>query len=179
MTDTSPIACLDAAYSDEAAGVACAICDHWQAETASRIVTRSLALSAQAYEPGAFYKRELPLLIEILSQFTEPIGAIVIDGYVWLGEGKTMPGLGARLFQELGANVAVIGVAKNPFKGDDWSVPVLRGMSERPLFVTAAGIDVAEAARRICSMHGEHRIPTILGMADRAAKDAVRNAVEL
>jgi deoxyribonuclease V len=43
-------------------------------------------------------------------------------------------------------------------------------MSARwPLFVTAIGMDVADAAALVRGMHGAHRIPTLLGWVDRLA----------
>ena len=59
--------------------------------------------------------------------------------------------------------------AKNPYRGSGFATPVLRGGSKSPLFVTAAGMDVAEAARHVEGMHGKHRIPTLLGWVDRLA----------
>ena len=96
--------------------------------------------------------------------------AYIIDGYVWLGPEK--PGLGAHLFERLGSGVPVVGAAKTPFRGDTLSVPVLRGQSQRPLHVTAAGMDTADAAALVSGMHGEHRVPTLLRLADRLARDA-------
>ena len=43
---------------------------------------------------------------------------------------------------------------------------VLRGGSERPLWVTAAGMDPREACARVREMHGAHRIPTLLKRVD-------------
>jgi deoxyribonuclease V len=68
--------------------------------------------------------------------------------------------------------VVVIGVAKTPFRGDTWSTPVLRGQSKNQLHVTSVGIDSSQAAARVAAMHGEHRIPTLLKLADRLARDA-------
>jgi hypothetical protein len=43
------------------------------------------------YEPGAFYRRELPCLLSVLALGPRP-DVVVVDGYVWLGAG--VPGLG-------------------------------------------------------------------------------------
>jgi deoxyribonuclease V len=103
---------------------------------------------------------------------------VLVDGYVWLGGAR--PGLGARLFAALGERTPVVGVAKTAWGGtvapaiaqDDphRSVPVLRGQSVKPLFVTAEGLDVAEAAARVSAMHGAHRIPTLLKEVDRLVR---------
>jgi deoxyribonuclease V len=99
---------------------------------------------------------------------------ILVDGYVWSGPDK--PGLGARLYESLDQSIPVIGVAKTPFRGDDWSIPVLRGKSRTPLHVTAAGLDPEEAAQHIRDMHGPHRLPEMLKQVDRAARDALAAA---
>ncbi|MBS4729110.1 hypothetical protein MSM1_12440 [Mycobacterium sp. SM1] len=126
-------------------------------------------VTPEPYQPGAFYRRELPFLLEVigLAQRHHPIEAVVIDGHVWLREGQ--PGLGARLYEALGARKAVIGVAKAAFAGGD-AVPVLRGKSSRPLFVTAAGMTAHTAAELIGVMHGPHRLPTLLKRADQLAR---------
>ena len=171
------IACVDAAYADDAAGVACALCEGWQAEQAAQLFSRCLRSQPASYEPGSFYKRELPLLLEILGEVGLTMAAIVIDGYVWLGsDGR--PGLGARLYRALDEKVPVIGVAKTAFRGDMWSVPITRGASLKPLFVTAAGIEAQDAADAVRAMHGDHRIPTMLGCVDAAARSALRRGLE-
>ena len=70
-------------------------------------------------------------------------GLLVVDGYADLDPGGR-PGLGAHAHAELG--IPVIGVAKSRFRTATHAVPVLRGSSARPLFVTAAGMPAADAA---------------------------------
>jgi deoxyribonuclease V len=41
------------------------------------------------------------------------------------------------------------------------------------LFVSAVGIGVDEAAKAVRAMHGPHRMPTLLKLVDRAARDAM------
>jgi deoxyribonuclease V len=172
MSATSAIICLDVAYGVSAAAVAGALIPSWDAERPSRILVRRFDGPSAAYEPGAFYKRELPLLLSMISEFTEPIEPIIIDGYVWL-DAETLPGLGAHLFASLGCRVPVIGVAKTRYRNDTWSIPVLRGMSQQPLLITSAGIQAKEAAECVRRLHGDHRIPTILNLVDRAARDGL------
>ena len=126
-------------------------------------------VTPEPYEPGAFYKRELPFLLEAIALVERryPVEAVVIDGHVWLWEDQ--PGLGARLHEGLGARKAVIGVAKAAFAGGS-AVPVLRGDSSRPLFVTAAGMNADGAAELVRGMHGPHRVPTLLKRADQLAR---------
>ena len=66
--------------------------------------------------------------------------------------------------------VGVIGVAKSPLRIADRFVPVLRGRSRKPLYVSAVGCSLERTARAVASMHGPHRIPTLLKTADRLAR---------
>jgi hypothetical protein len=65
------------------------------------------------------------------------LGLLVIDGYADLDPGGR-PGLGAHAHRDF--VIPVIGVAKSVFRTATHAIPVLRGSSARPLFVTAAGI---------------------------------------
>lgn len=170
---SSSIAILDVAYLHDAAGVGCVLAKSWTAPAPAAEVAQHVPGAPQDYEPGSFYKRELPLLLTVIQGLRVKPDAYVIDGYVWLGPEK--PGLGTRLFEQLGFAVPVIGVAKSAFRNDTWSAPVLRGQSQRPLLVTAAGIETAKAAALVAGMHGEHRIPTLLRLADRLARDTAEN----
>src|SRR5262249_50979304 len=105
------------------------------------------------YEPGRFYRRELPALLSVISKLTVRPEVIIIDGYVWLGDWDH-PGLGAHLHKALGGNAAVIGVAKKLFRRGPAVRSVRRGTSARPLYVSAAGMDLHEAAARIVSSMG-------------------------
>jgi deoxyribonuclease V len=120
-----------------------------------------------AYVPGAFYRRELPGILALVDRIASPLATLVVDGYVTLG---TRPGLGRHLFEALGGRIAVIGVAKSEFTGSTAAL-VLRGLSRRPLYVTAAGLTADTAAARIRAMHGSHRIPTLLRRVDRLARE--------
>ncbi len=121
------------------------------------------------YQPGAFFRRELPYLLEALTrvEHSHPIEAVVVDGHVWLRPGE--PGLGARLFEAAEGRFAVVGVAKSAFAGGS-AVPVLRGGSRQPLFVSAAGMEAGRAAELVRGMHGEHRIPALLKRVDQLAR---------
>ena len=52
----------------------------------------------QPYIPGEFFRREFPCLFALVNKIQEPLEAIVIDGYVRLGN---KPGLGQHLFEQL------------------------------------------------------------------------------
>lgn len=118
------------------------------------------------YRPGEFYLRELPPLRAVIPE-PEELALIVIDGYVDL-DPSGRPGLGARVFAEFG--VPVIGVAKTAFRAATHAAKVLRGQSSRPIYVTAAGMTVADAAHLVRGMAGEFRIPDALKHVDRLAR---------
>jgi deoxyribonuclease V len=123
------------------------------------------------YQPGAFFRRELPPLRAVLANAIAAVELLVIDGYVDLDpDGR--PGLGAHAHEEFG--VPVIGVAKTGFATAVHALPVLRGRSARPLFVTAAGIPVADAADLVRAMAGKYRLPDALRRVDALARGRVR-----
>ncbi len=128
--------------------------------------TTAMTEAAAGYQPGEFWRRELPPLCAVL-RGVAGLAVIVIDGYVDLDPGGR-PGLGARVHEEFG--VPVIGVAKSYFRGATHAAAVRRGRSARPLYVTAAGISVPDAARLVGQMSGPYRLPDALRLADRLAR---------
>lgn len=157
---------LDVAYTDTQ-GYAVAIAfASWTSEAASAVHTAIIA-HVPPYEPGAFYKRELPCLLAVLAQVDlAAISCLVVDGYVTLGT-EERAGLGQHLYEALGRQVPVVGVAKTRFAGvAPQVVPVLRGQSQNPLYVTSVGIPVAEAARQVATMHGAYLFPALLKQLD-------------
>jgi deoxyribonuclease V len=160
---------VDVHYEDRAADTACVGSSNWtDASAALEFVERSESVP-EPYEPGQFYKRELPHLLRAIERVrcSMEIEAVIIDGHVWLNDNS--PGLGAHLHRALGEQIAVIGVAKSAFR-EGAAIRVLRGQSQQPLFVTAAGIDPPRAAELVRSMHGLHRIPTLLKRTDQLAR---------
>ena len=119
-----------------------------------------------SYRPGEFYLRELPLLRAVLADLSG-LGLLVVDGYVDLNP-SGRPGLGARAHAEFG--IPVIGVAKSGFRTATHAVPVVRGSSARPLFVTAAGLPATDAADLVRRMAGRYRLPDVLRRADTLAR---------
>jgi deoxyribonuclease V len=87
----------------------------------------------------------------------------VSDGYADL-DPSGRPGLGARAHPGFG--LPVLGVAKSRFRTATHAVPVLRGSSVRPLFVTAAGMPADVAADLVRRMAGRYRLPDALRRAD-------------
>jgi deoxyribonuclease V len=163
----SRLAALDVHYAGSDATAACILFDGWRATAPAREFIRHFSEVAP-YQPGAFFRRELPCLAGILSQLPERPDTVIIDGYVWL-DSAGRPGLGAHLFRELGGTTPIIGVAKSAFPGAP-AVEILRGQSRTPLYVTAAGTDVYEAAENVRGMSGRHRLPDMLKRADRLCR---------
>ncbi len=125
--------------------------------------------SVAPYRPGAFFERELPCLLAVLGRLARAPGCVVVDGYVDL-DAQGAPGLGAHLHHALGGATPVVGIAKTAFRDATFASCVLRGTSATPLYVTARGMDVEEAARLVASMHGPHRLPTLVVRADHLAR---------
>jgi deoxyribonuclease V len=183
------ILALDAQYDDarRIAGVGAVLFERW-ADTVRFGTATCTVTDVAPYEPGAFYKRELPCLLRILDVVTgrfpmalagwDDIDAIVIDGYVDLADGK--PGLGRMLHRQLEADgrppIHVVGIAKTRFHGAP-AVEVLRGSSKVPLHVSAAGTGSPHAAVLVRTMGGEHRVPVMVRHADWLAREALRTAL--
>jgi deoxyribonuclease V len=168
-------AAIDVDYRTDHAAAAAVVFDDVTA--ASAVVERVVRVDGIAdYEPGAFYKRELPCALAVLQALRADgvvIDTVIVDGHVWLGPGT--PGLGARLYEALlaerGIATPVIGVAKTPWHDRAAHVEVVRG-GAKPLWVSAAGVDVAAAADLVRRLHGPYRLPTLLSRVDRLARDA-------
>jgi deoxyribonuclease V len=124
------------------------------------------------YRPGEFYLRELPPLRAVLDGLSG-LGLLVVDGYADL-DPSGRPGLGAHAHATLG--IPVIGVAKSRFRTATHAVPVMRGSSARPLFVTAAGITAVDAAALVRHMAGRYRLPDALRRADALARAGLPEA---
>lgn len=172
------IAFLDVAYTDTVARSACVLAEAWTDEApADELVTE--VDGVLPYQPGNFYLRELPPLLQVLSRVPLPLDVIVVDGYVWVDD---KPGLGARLRAALvgspHGHAAVVGAAKTrwhsgagaPLRGEQRVVGVWRGKSVKPLYVTAVGVDVEVAAGWIRGMYGKSRLPTLLRWVDRLSR---------
>ena len=164
------IGCLDVQYRDPDAVAGCVVVGSWSAKTVvSEDIERISGI--KPYEPGQFYRRELPCLLAVLKRIQCIPGVLVVDGYVYLDE-EQRPGLGAKLYAALDRAVCVVGVAKKRFAGATNAIEVYRGGSASPLFVTAAGMSVERAAESVGSMHGAHRLPMAIRRVDRICRDA-------
>jgi deoxyribonuclease V len=147
-------AALDVHYAKEKAFAACIVFNTWfdsePAETYSAVVP-----FPSRYRAGRFYERELPCLLAVLNHTKHRYSTIVIDGFVHLN---------------LSYSTVVIGVAKSPLKMAECFVPIFRGKSKKPLYISSAGCGVEKAATSILNMHGPCRIPTLLLLADQHAR---------
>jgi len=65
-------------------------------------------------------------------------------------------------------------VAKSKCEGAS-GAKVFRGGSNRPLYVTAAGMVQKQVTERIGMLHGAHRVPTLLKGVDLLARENARH----
>ena len=162
------LAALDVAYNDDAgsARAAAVVFESWTSEgsTLERVVE---VQGVAPYEPGAFYKRELPCLLAVLRQIEQPLKVLIVDGYVRLGEGR--PGLGEHLWDAMEGAVAVVGVGKTRFRSAP-AVALCRGGSVAPLYITSIGMPLEQAVEHVRLMHGPYRLPTLLTRVDCLSK---------
>lgn len=168
------MAFLDVNYKGNGARAACVLAASWEADAPISTYVRDIA-SVEPYQSGSFFRRELPCLVSVLALLPSLPDIVVVDGYVWLSS-LARPGLGAYLYDALGRTKPVVGIAKTAFAGTDHCpavVPVLRGTSVKPLFVTAVGMDPEIAAHAVHRMAGKYRIPELLRIADHLSKGLV------
>lgn len=137
----------------------------------SGIVT-GIVEHVEEYQPGQFYKRELRCVEEVLRQVKAKrlgkVEMILVDGYADFGTEQAS--LGTHVYAEY--RIPVIGIAKNPFHSCVVSnTEVYRGSSEKPLFVTCKGIQHERAKDIVRKMAGEYRIPALVKLADKIARD--------
>jgi len=167
------IAFLDVHYKGFGARAACVLSQSWESESPIQTYTQDIE-TVEPYEPGKFFRRELPCLLAVLRRLPSLPEVIVVDGYVWLSSVRR-PGLGAYLYEALGRSTAVVGIAKTAFrqgKSCGAVARVYRNSSRTPLFVTAAGMELEVASQHVRQMAGRHRIPELLRRADQLSRGA-------
>ncbi|MBD1365225.1 endonuclease V [Mucilaginibacter sp. ZT4R22] len=165
------ILAIDIYYLEDAAKAVGALF-YWDDVIAAQTISLGVD-NIEPYVPGEFYKRELPCILKVIEQADlEQIDLIIVDGNVYI-DNEGSYGLGGKLWEALGGKIPVIGVAKTFFKNTEEKViPVERGQSKNPLYVSAIGMDTLEASELIKSMKGEHRMPDILKYVDTLTKEA-------
>ena len=161
---------IDVYYTSNDIANAVGVLFNWDDEEPQQTLQTQLENIAP-YEPGAFYKRELPCLLSIINKVNiATLEAIIIDGYVYVDNNKTA-GLGKHLYDKLEQKVPVIGVAKTGYFNNQQTVAkVNRGESQKPLYVSAVGYDLTKAATYIKQMQGKYRMPDILKTLDSLTK---------
>jgi deoxyribonuclease V len=166
LRSEGPFVAVDVHYLDDD-GARAAMAAYRDRRFSQVAATQTEMVSAvDPYRPGEFYRRELPPLRAVIPAGDE-LALIVVDGYVDLDpDGR--PGLGAHVHAEFG--VPVIGVAKTAFGTATHAARVLRGLSTRPLYVTAAGMTIADAAVLVTEMAGRFRLPDALKRVDQLAR---------
>lgn len=165
------ILAFDTYYYDGKAKTVCLEFQEWNQSTDFKIHTEIIDNVAE-YIPGEFYKRELPCILSLLNQIDlKNVEAIVVDGFVYLDNEKKY-GLGGYLYEKLNQEIPIIGVAKTNFASIEKDKrSLLRGDSQKPLYVTAIGIELDNAFQKVESMAGEFRMPTLLKEMDRLTKE--------
>ena len=165
------ILAFDTYYYEGKAKTICLEFQEWNQSTDFKIHTEIIDNVAE-YIPGEFYKRELPCILSLLDQIDlKKVEAIVVDGFVYLDDEKKY-GLGGHLYEKLNQEIPIIGVAKTNFASiEKHKRSLLRGDSQKPLYVTAIGIELEDAFQKVESMAGEFRMPTLLKEMDRLTKE--------
>jgi len=162
------ILAIDVDYEESSALAAGVLFSNWEDAEAKDIFTSTIN-QINEYQPGNFYKRELPCILRLLDEHNLKPDIILVDGYVFL-DGTKAAGLGKYLYDALEYKPIVIGVAKRAFKDISPKYAVYRGESKNPLYVTSVGLDVSFALEGIARMHGEYRIPDLLKKVDQVCR---------
>lgn len=164
------ILAFDTYYFDDKAKTVCLAFEDWKDKKPTHEY-QEITEGVAPYEPGSFYKRELPCILSLINSIdTDEVWYIVVDGFVYLDDAGKI-GLGGHLYHALNGQIPVIGVAKSGFHNNTVNVKALhRGESEKPLYISAIGVGLEEAYGYIEQMHGPYRMPTLLQMLDAQTK---------
>ena len=163
------ILAVDVHYLEDRAIVAGVAFEDWPDE-APQVEWVSLMEGVADYEPGQLFKRELPGLVKLITDYGLKPACLIVDGYVFL-DGHSQAGLGKHLYDALKGEVPVIGVAKKPFSDIAARYELYRGASSKPLYVTAVGLKLEQAKESIRRRHGPHRLPTLLKRVDQVGRE--------
>lgn len=165
------ILAFDTYYYDGKAKTVCLEFTEWNQSTDFKVHTEIID-NVEEYIPGEFYKRELPCILSLLNKMDlKNLEVIIVDGFVYLDDEKKY-GLGGHLYEKLNKEIPIIGVAKTNFASiEKDKKSLIRGESIKPLYVTAIGIELEDAFKKVESMAGEYRMPTLLREMDRLTKE--------
>ena len=162
------ILAVDVDYAEHSALAAGVQFSNWDDVEVENTFTSTIE-KIYPYEPGSFYKRELPCILQLLDEHALKPEVILVDGYVFLDGDKTA-GLGKHLFDALSYKPSVVGVAKRAFRDISTKYKVYRGDSRNPLFVTSIGLELDLALEGVSRMSGRYRIPELLKKVDRVCR---------
>lgn len=165
------ILAFDTYYFDGKAKTVCLEFTEWNQSENFKVHTEIID-NVEEYIPGEFYKRELPCILSLLNKIDlTNLEVIIVDGFVYLDDEKKY-GLGGHLYEKLNKKTPIIGVAKTNFASiEKDKKSLIRGESAKPLYVTAIGIELEDAFKKVESMAGEFRMPTLLREMDRLTKE--------
>lgn len=165
------ILALDTYYFEDEAKTVGLEFTNWTDKIETTIYTETLK-NVEEYTSGEFYKRELPCILSLIKRYNlKGYEVIIVDGYVYLDDDGKF-GLGGYLYESLNQEIPIIGVAKrNFFTINKNKKRLLRGESNKPLFITSIDIDLNDATERIRIMDGAFRIPTLLKKLDRLTRE--------
>lgn len=156
-------------FEDAQATAAAVAFDAWDAAEATRTYLSRIAHVEPAVR-GTLDLRELPCVMQLLREHKLEPELILIDGFVHLDADET-PGLGQHIFHALGGSVPIVGISKKRLPGLTAQFEVMREEETQPLLVTCAGIDIGAAKARLRAMHGRKRLPTLMKLVARLAKN--------
>lgn len=83
----------DVHYQDNTVQAAGLVFPDWKTADIHQKILKPIS-KIVPYEPGTFYKRELPCLLAVVEALEQIVDAIIVDGYVTLGNDEKS-GLGA------------------------------------------------------------------------------------
>jgi len=143
--------------------------DAWDAAEATKTYVSRITHVEPAVR-GELDLRELPCVMQLLREHSLEPELILVDGFVHLDADET-PGIGQHLYHALGGRVPIVGVSKKRLPGLAAQFEVMREEEAQPLLVTCAGIDIGAAKARLRAMHGRKRLPTLMKLVARLAKN--------
>jgi deoxyribonuclease V len=163
---------IDVHFDSGAAWAAAVAFDDWDAPEPSRTFISRITHVEKALR-GELDLRALPCMLQLLREHgltPALIELIIINGSVHLDAQET-PGLGRHLYHALGGLCPIIGASKTAPPGTPEQFEVQREEETPPLIVSCVGIDLGAAKARLRAMHGRKRVPTLLKLVTRLAKE--------
>ncbi len=162
---------MDVHHHNEGGATAAAVAfDAWDAFEPLRTFSTRIAHVEPKPRGGQLDLRDLPCMLQLLREHALTPELIVINGTVHL-DAQESPGLGQHLFHALGGQIAIVGISKTAVPGLPAQFELVREDEARPLIISSAGIDLGAAKARVRGMHGKRRVPTLMKLVARLAKN--------